>query len=219
MKFFQRTGFGESKTYFRGANYCPYMMGLGHKKRAAPPLCIQLSAVLVNAFKQLKLGALLLDPITLEMIHTMGALFVDDTDLYTWRDKLLDPGELWCQTQVDIHQWSCLLNGTGGALKLEKCFWYLLDYRCKDRKWSYAEMALCKLFITNPDGSRSAITKEEVTLSKKTLGIHVLPAGGNEDHLMHIQNKASTWTSRMTNGHLPHHMAWVVYRHHLWPGF
>ncbi len=74
----------------------------------------------MNVSKQLKLGALLLDPITLEMMHTMGALFVDDTDLYTWRDGLLDPGELWCQTQVKLHQWSCLLNATGGALKPEK---------------------------------------------------------------------------------------------------
>jgi hypothetical protein len=83
MKFFQRTGFGKSKTHFGGANYHPYMMGLDQENRAAPPLWIQLSAVLVNVFKQLKLRALLLDTITLEMIHTMGALFVDDTDLYT----------------------------------------------------------------------------------------------------------------------------------------
>ena len=98
IQFFQRTGFGESNTYFGGTNYHPYIMGLGQGNRAAPPLWIQLSTVLVNVFKQLKLGALLLDPITLEMIHTMGGLFVDDTDLYTWRDGLLDPRKLWCQT-------------------------------------------------------------------------------------------------------------------------
>ncbi len=107
-------------------------MGLGQGNRAAPPLWIQLSVVLVNVFRQLELRALLLDPITLEMIHTMGALFVDDTDLYTLRDQLLNPGDLWRQTQVDLHQWSCLLNATGGALKPEKFFWYLLDYTCED---------------------------------------------------------------------------------------
>jgi hypothetical protein len=94
MIFFQWTGFSKSKAYFGGANYHHYMMGLGQGNRAAPPSWIQLSAVLVNVFKQLKLGALLLDPITLEMIHTMGAIFVDDTDLYTWRDGLFDPGKL-----------------------------------------------------------------------------------------------------------------------------
>jgi hypothetical protein len=84
MKFFQRTGFGKSKTFFGGANYQPFMMGLGQGNRAAPPSWIQLSVVFVNVLKQHELGALLSDPISLEMIHTMGALFVDDTDLYTW---------------------------------------------------------------------------------------------------------------------------------------
>ncbi len=83
----------------------------------------------------------------------------------------------------------------------------------------YAEMASSGLFGTNPDGSRSTITQEDVKVCKKTLGIHDLPAGGNEGYLKHIQEKASTWTSRMTNGHLPHHMAWVAYRHQLWPDF
>jgi hypothetical protein len=38
MQFFQRTGFGKSKTYFGGINYLPYMMGLSQGNRAAPPL-------------------------------------------------------------------------------------------------------------------------------------------------------------------------------------
>ncbi len=62
----------------------------------------------------------------------MGALFVDDTNLYTWKDVLLDPGKLWHQTQVELLQQSSLLNATGRALKPPKCFWYMLDYSCKD---------------------------------------------------------------------------------------
>ncbi len=64
MKFFQRTGFGESKTFFGGKAYFPYMMGLGQ----------------------------------------MGALYVDNTDLYTWKEHIMDPGELWCQTQIELEQ-------------------------------------------------------------------------------------------------------------------
>ncbi len=127
MKFFQRTGFGESKTFFGGKSYFSYMMGLRQGNRAAPPSWIQLSAVLVTIFKQLKLGAMIQDPISAELIHTMGALLVDDTDLYTWKEHIMDPGELWFQTQIELEKWSCLLNATGGALKPEKCFWYLLD--------------------------------------------------------------------------------------------
>ncbi len=57
------------------------------------------------------------------------------------------------------------------------------------------KMHRCKffleLFVTNPDGTKSKITQEEVTVSKKTLGIYDAPAGGNEEHLKHITQKAA----------------------------
>ncbi len=130
----------------------------------------------------------------------------------------MDPVELWAQTQFKIEQWSRLLNATGGALKPEKCWWYLLDYTCEDGQWMYTNAIPRDLFITNPDGTKSAIKQEEATVSKKTLGIYDSPAGGNNDHLDYIKGKATTWVNRMTNGHLPSHMAWVAYKHQLWPG-
>ncbi len=149
MKFFQRTGFGKSNAYFGGPFHFPYMMGLVQGNRAAPSSWIQLSAVLVNVFKQLNLGTLIQDPITAEVNHSMGTLFVNDTDLYTWRENILDPGNLWCQAQLELEHWSCLLNATGAALKLDKCFWYLLNYVCKDGQWTYAEMVPRDMLITN----------------------------------------------------------------------
>jgi hypothetical protein len=80
------------------------MMGLGQGNRVALPSWIQLSAVLVAIFKQLKLGAVIQDPIMVALIHTIGALFVDNTDLYTWRQHTMDSGELWGQTQIDLNQ-------------------------------------------------------------------------------------------------------------------
>ena len=60
--------------------------------------------------------------------------------------------------------------------------------------------------------------QEEVTVSKKTLGFYDAPAGGNKGHLDHIKSKAIIWINRMTNNHLLSHIAWVAYRHQLWPG-
>jgi hypothetical protein len=186
MNFFQRTGFGILKTFFGGPFHFPYMMRLGQGNRAAPPSWIQLSAVLVNVFKQLNLGALIQDPIIAEVNHSMGTLFVNDTDLYTWRENILDPGNLWCQAQLELKHWSCLLNATGGALKPKKCFWYLLDYVCKDGQWAYAEMVPREMLITNPDGTKSPINQVKVIESKKTLGIHNSPSGGNASYLSSI---------------------------------
>jgi calcineurin-like phosphoesterase len=52
------------------------------------------SAVLVNVYKQLGLGTDLHDPITDERIHSMGTMYVDDSDMYTWKDAITDPFEL-----------------------------------------------------------------------------------------------------------------------------
>ena len=92
MKFFQRTGFGESKTFFGGASYSPYIMGLGQGNRAAPPSWIQLSAVMVNVFKQLNLGSMIQDPITEETIHTMG--------LYLWTIQTFTRGRRMRSTRA-----------------------------------------------------------------------------------------------------------------------
>jgi hypothetical protein len=41
--------------------------------------------------------------------------------------------------------------------------------------------------------------------------------GGNEGHLSFIVNKATQWVNRMKNDHLPSHVAWIAYKHQLWP--
>jgi hypothetical protein len=120
------------KNIFGGINYLPYMMGLGQGNRAAPPSWIQLSAIMVTVFKQLNLGAIINDPVLDAPIHSMGALFVDNTNIYMAREHPGPRGALG--TNADREQWSCLLNATGGALKPEKCWWYLLDYTCVNSK-------------------------------------------------------------------------------------
>ncbi len=82
----------------------------------------------------------------------------------------------------------------------------------------YAKTTPQEMLITNPDGTTSPIQQEKVTDSKKTLGIHDSPSGGNTAHLSYIKVKVSVWVNRMTNGHLPSHMAWIAYKHQLWPG-
>jgi hypothetical protein len=155
MKFFQWTGFCKSKTFFGSTNYHPYMMGLRQGNRVAPSLWIQLTAIMGTLFKQLNLGVIINNPISEVLIHSRGALFVGNTDMYTWQEHILDPEELWAQTQIEIEQWSFLLNATGGALKTEKCWLYLLDYTCIDREWTYADIVPRELLITSPNGTKT----------------------------------------------------------------
>ncbi len=99
-----------------------------------------------------------------------------------------------------------------GALKLGKCFCYLLDYTCNKGVWSYAVHSDFELFINNPDSTKSSIEQEEVSTSKKTLGIYDAPSGENQGHLEYICGKLTMWITRMWNGHIPAHMAWIAYK-------
>jgi hypothetical protein len=74
------------------------------------------------------------------------------------------------------------------------------------------------LFVNNPDGTKSSIKQEEVLTSKKTLDIYNAPSGGNQGHLEYIHGKLTAWITRMQNGHIPAHMAWIAYKLQLWPG-
>jgi hypothetical protein len=76
--------------YFGGRNYLPKMKGLNQCNRAAPPSLIQLRAIMVTVFKQLNLVAFINNPISDIIIHSTRAFFIDDTDLYTWREYMLD---------------------------------------------------------------------------------------------------------------------------------
>ena len=48
--------------------------------------------------------------------------------------------------------WGDLLCCTGGALKPEKCFWYLVDYECKEGEWQYTDMVDWELHCTQIAG-------------------------------------------------------------------
>ena len=82
MRFFQRTGFEDPLSHFGGSHLVKYLMGLRQGSHGAPLSWIQNSSVIANIVKGLDYGAHVIDPITSAVIHSIGAMFVDDTDLY-----------------------------------------------------------------------------------------------------------------------------------------
>ncbi len=98
-----------------------YMMGLGQGNSAAPPSWIQLRAVMVTIFKQLNLGATIKDPMSDETINLMGVLFVDNTDLYTWKEEITDSVELWHQTQT-VRELEPPIERDRGSTKIREMF-------------------------------------------------------------------------------------------------
>ncbi len=141
----------------------------------------------------------------------VGMEKADDTTNVSGETTIIDPGkELSIQGGVEMNN-ATPLEGSSvifGEQNIEQDGETLIQDL----------LTAVDFYITNLDGTKSLIKQEEATMSKKTLGIHDSPAGGNTGHLDHIKMKATPWVNRMTNGHLPSHMARVAYKHQLWPG-
>ena len=219
MKIFTRTGFGDSTTYFGGPTANP-MCGLGQGSKAAPASWLQLSSMIVNAYKSQDGASTIQDPITGEIIRSVGCMFVDDTDLYCMSPLLLSAGLVILQAQFCVSLWSRLLNSTGGAIKGSKSFWYLIDYECYWGVWNYKTFddSCHQLYLPDSSGEQVALERKDPTVAIKTLGVFHSPTGGHTQHLHHLHTKANDWLNKIKNGHLPTSYALMAYYQQLWPG-
>jgi len=126
----------------------------------------------------------------------MGVLYVDDTDLYIMDECIKSEYDLWYETQDATTSWGKLLLATGGALKPEKCFYYLVDYEWQDDgTWEYATLDNTMPPITVPltNGAAAEIKHLPADTPKKTLGIWTNPAGKCTKQLAVIIQVIKTW--------------------------
>ena len=127
------------------------MCGLGQGSKAAPASWIQLSLMIVQAYKRQGLALVVADPITGEKIESVGCMFVNDTNLYCMHPVLLSVALVVLQAQACMSLWSELLSATGGAIKGPKSFWYLVDYKCVHGKWEYGSFDDNKFTLYLPE--------------------------------------------------------------------
>ena len=118
MKFFLRTGFGESSTYMGGRDGVT-MQCVGQGNTASPATWEVVCAQMVNSHKREGHGAHVKGPISQELDHQLRVLYVDDTDLFTM-DNDADDDMVRELGQENVYGWAGKLNAPGGALNLKK---------------------------------------------------------------------------------------------------
>ena len=96
MEFYQRTGYGDLQDCFGIVSCILTWMGLGQGSRGASHGWMQLSSLIVNIMKKIGHVADVRNPITGEIIKSVGSLFVDDANIFVY---------LWQQGKIKI-SWS-----------------------------------------------------------------------------------------------------------------
>jgi hypothetical protein len=217
MRYFQRTGRGDSNTYMGGRPADDPLQGICQGNGAGPAMWLILSSLMAKIYRDDGHGSFLTSPITKEEAKFMGQIFVDDTDLLKFLQGLYDIEELMNSAQRDLDKWTELLIATGGALNPGKCYWYLVKYKCANGVWEHDHNGSYKMSIPLPDGSRQEITQVNHNESKKMLGVWSNPTGGDDKHLQEaILGRAETWATRVKNSHLTPRLTWKAYRYSLW---
>ena len=120
MKFFQRTGLGDSSTYMGGPGLRLPLQGLCQGNGAAPACWLMICSVLMHCYLRQGHGARFAGPISRKVLKTIGTLFVDDTDLHVFNNTFKTSEEVFEEMQRSTDTWCKLLNSTGGAAKPEK---------------------------------------------------------------------------------------------------
>lgn len=129
MKFFLRTAFGDSDKSV-GSKVHLKTQGLMQGNGASPAGWAVVSITIIQAHKEEGHGATFLCPISKYSHHAAGILYVDDTDLIHLNlEEEESVTEAHAALQRSVYSWSDLLIATGGALKPEKCFYYLISFK------------------------------------------------------------------------------------------
>ena len=188
MKFFLRTGYGDSKG-FAGGNQEDkedpvQTQGMCQGNGASPAAWLVTSIPMISAHKKKGHGAYFMAPISGQSCHLAGGLFVNDTDLF---HLLMNPTESVIEAhghlQESIINWGNLLLATEGASKPAKCSYYLLSFRWKsDGTWTYKHNKLNEdmaIGVPMSDGSLERIEHLSCNSGIKTLGSMTCPSGSS----------------------------------------
>jgi hypothetical protein len=130
MKFFLRTAFGDSETFYSSTGPVPFQGG--------PTLFLCISIVLVRTLHNNGHVAVFVSAITGIETRLSGLLYVDDASMTNHTNYPDEPiSRIVMRTQACTHTWQGALWASGGDLKASKSAWTLIDLIWVDGQWQY----------------------------------------------------------------------------------
>ncbi len=235
MRFFLRTGFGESKTSY-GRSHEERLAGYGQGNAAAGPGFTAMSSLIVKAYLRNEYGARIYSSYYKQLLILAAVMYVDNTDLVHWSSvPSCTPTELIAAAQTATYAWGGLAIAIGAAMKPEKCYAYFLSYwydrgRAKLRTVKAlldsitpitlpsGETAPSHLRVPLPDSTSAPIPTLRNEHASLMLGIYFGPTSGGSTHIQEMAKKGYAWSDRIRSRPLPPDLAWKSFIHQLLPG-
>ena len=226
LRFYLRTGYGDSKGYVGGNKGSSVTaiknQGMCQGNTASPAAWTVVSIPMISAHKKKGHGAHFLTPMGNFPCHLAGGLFVDDNDLFHLDMRRTESAaEAHANLQEAVINWGKLLLATGGALKPEKCSFYLISFKWKaDGTWVYDKNELKPDFalgVPMADGSLEEIDHLPVSTATKTLGSMTCPSGNSSAAIERMKVQGQEWVDKVLASKLSRRNMWFMVDCQLWP--
>jgi hypothetical protein len=116
-------------------------MGLGQGNGVPPPGFLAVCTLMINVYRNLGHGVTFIGAWAWDAFILSAVLYVDDSDLFHMAVGMPLDEQILQLVQSATNNWTGLVHATGGSLKPQKCFWYMLGW-----VWKKGEARLKTLY-------------------------------------------------------------------------
>ena len=206
-----RTAYGDSDRSF-GRRPTP-LQGVGQGNGCGPTCWAMVSTPLIAMMRTANFGFKLVSALSLMAIHLVCYAFVDDTDVvHTCSNPNATSDQLTQEMQDVVDHWEGGLRATGGGLRADKSYWYLVDYQWKNNKWCNKSIADAPGNITVRDasGERVALERCEVSEARETIGVFLAMDGNFRTQVEQLRAKAALFADCVRSRRISKTEIWIA---------
>lgn len=189
-----RTAFGDSELTYGGEtliNWENQPQDILQGNTAGPDIWSALSPVVFKILHKRGFGCKIITSISKQLFTLVGFAYVDDCDLM---QTGCDPIEVLTSMQKLINSWGSLMEVTGGVLRTDKSWYYLIDYIWKQGKWVATDPDIgIDLMADDISGKRLTLFRLRCDEAAEMLGVWMAPDGSRSKVASELKASAVEW--------------------------
>jgi hypothetical protein len=167
---------------------------------------------MINVYHNLGHGVTFIEAWARDAFTLSVVLYGDNSNLFHMAIRMPLDEEFLQLVQSATNDWAGLVHATGGLLKPQKYFWYMLGWiwkKGKARLKTLYELPHNPLYIPQPDGTRAPIQLKAISDPEKKLGVYTCPMGNFSYHVAQLLTTGSEYVERLGSRRLPARDAWM----------
>ena len=161
------------------------MQGVYQGNSEGPIICAVVSSPLLQILQEDGFVTFFRTAISGKEIRIVGYAFVDDTDLIQTAKEGENVDQVLNKMQKALNLWEGLIKNTGGALAVDKCRWWGIDFEWNQGTWHYktGDELYGELSAIDTNGRRDLMKQLKVHESYEPLGVFLTADGNQKDEI------------------------------------